>query len=79
MFIFIMAYCHTLALSCKCTMFSVFIGTIYIAFVYAMIAYFIQNGQKVDSNTFLSHVGGLQNNYLSNALKINSDREEMVK
>ena len=41
----IMIDCQTLVLSCNCTVFSVFIGTMYVVFVYAMIAYFTQNGR----------------------------------
>ena len=39
----IMIDCQTLVLSCNCTMFCIFIGTMYVVFVYAMIVYFIQN------------------------------------
>ena len=41
----IMIDCPSLVLSCNCTMFSVFIRTVYVVFVYAIIAYFIQNGR----------------------------------
>ena len=36
--------CEPFVLSCNCTKLSVFIGTIYVVFVYAMIAYLIKNG-----------------------------------